>query len=423
MTRSVIERTLRAAAAGPALAAALMIAPAAAPAGADDAVRATRDWPQFRGAERSGRAAVDGLERAWPADGPRVAWRRPLGPGFSGISVADGAAYALFGEGDKEYAARLDAATGKEVWRAEIGPLFEEQFGNGPRSTPTVDAGRVFAFSSTGVLNALDAATGTKIWSIDAKELGARVPMRGFCPSPLVDGDLLVLEVGAGEGKGVLALDKATGELRWSARDTPGGYSSPIAVEIDGVRQLVFIHTGGREIVSLLPDGSVHWTHPWAPGAIAMPVFVPPNRILVSASADVGATLLEVGRGDDGKPTVTEVWHTRQLKNHFSSSVHVDGTIYGFDMGTLRAIDAATGESKWAQRGLGTGSLIAADGLLYVLSDRGRLVLVEATPEQYRELGSVQVFESRTWTAPALADGKLYLRDHAELVCVEVGRG
>ena len=132
-----------------------------------------------------------------------------------------------------------------------------------------------------------------------------------------------------------------------------------------------------EEIVSLLPDGSVHWTHPWQAGAIAMPVFVPPNRILVSASADVGATLLEVGKGGDGKPAVTEVWTTRQLKNHFSSSVHVDGTIYGFDMGTLRAIDAATGESKWAHRGLGTGSLIAAGGLLYVLSDRGRLVLVE----------------------------------------------
>jgi outer membrane protein assembly factor BamB len=232
-----------------------------------------------------------------------------------------------------------------------------------------------------------------------------------------------VLEVGAGQGKGVLALDKATGGLRWSARDTPGGYSSPIAVEIDGVHQLVFVHTSGREIVSLLPDGSVHWTHPWQAGAIAMPVFVAPNRILVSASADVGATLLEVGRGGDGKPAVTEVWTTRQLKNHFSSSVHVDGTIYGFDMGTLRAIDAATGESKWAHRGLGTGSLIAAEGLLYVLSDRGRLVLVEATPEQYRELGSAQVFETRSWTAPALADGRLYLRDHAELVCVEVGHG
>ena len=249
------------------------------------------------------------------------------------------------------------------------------------------------------------------------------MPMRGFCPSPMVEGDLVVLEVGAGPGKGVLALDQATGAVRWSARDTPGGYSSPIAVTIDGVHQLVFVHTAGREIVALLPDGTVHWTHPWEPGAIAMPVFVPPNRILVSASADVGALMLEVGRGEDGKPRVAEVWRSRLLKNHFSSSVHVDGYIYGFDMGTLRCLDAATGESKWAHRGLGVGSLIAADGLLFVLGDRGRLVLVEATPEQYRELGSLQVFDSRTWTAPSLADGRLYLRDHEELVCVEVGHG
>jgi outer membrane protein assembly factor BamB len=404
--------------AGLALAAAL---PGAALA--EDAAHAGRDWPQFRGAERSGRAAAGDLARSWPESGPRVAWRRPLGPGFSGVSVAAGGAYVLFGAGDKEFAARLDPATGAEVWRAEIGPLFEEQFGNGPRSTPAVAGGRVYAFSSTGFLHALDAATGGKLWSIDAKEHGARVPMRGFCPSPLVEGDLVVLEVGAGPGKGVLALDQATGAVRWSARDTPGGYSSPIAVTIDGVHQLVFVHTAGREIVSLLPDGAIHWTHPWEPGAIAMPVFVPPNRILVSASADVGALMLEVGRGDDGKPRVAEVWRSRLLKNHFSSSVHVDGYIYGFDMGTLRCLDAATGESKWAHRGLGVGSLIAADGLLFVLGDRGRLVLVEATPEQYRELGSLQVFESRTWTAPALADGRLYLRDHEELVCVEVGHG
>lgn len=400
------------------------LAVAGAPAAsADDAPHANRDWPQFRGAERSGRAGADGLARSWPADGPRVAWRKPLGPGFSAVSVAGGGAFVLFGAGDKEYAARLDPATGEEVWRTEIGPLFEEQFGNGPRSTPTVDGDRVYAFSSTGLLHALDAAGGAKLWTVDAQALGARVPMRGFCPSPLVEGDLVVLEVGAGEGKGVLALDEATGAVRWSARDTPGGYSSPIAATIDGVHQLVFVHTSGREIVSLLPDGTVHWTHPWSPGAIAMPVFVPPNRILVSASADVGAMMLEVGRGDGGKPQVTELWSSRLLKNHFSSSVHVDGYIYGFDMGTLRCLDAATGESKWAHRGLGVGSLIAAEGLLFVLGDRGQLVLVDATPEAYRELGSIQLFQRRTWTAPSLADGRLYLRDHEELVCVEVGHG
>lgn len=422
-TRRPRSRTFHPAAAlAPIVLLALAALPATAvPAGADDEPLAGRDWPQFRGAERSGRGAATGLARSWPENGPAVAWRRPLGPGFSGVSVAEGGVFVLFGEGDKEYAARLDPATGAEVWRTEIGPLFTEQFGNGPRSTPTVVGGRVYALSSSGVLSALDATDGGKVWSVDVKEQGAQVPIRGFAPSPLVEGELVIVEVGAGPGKAVLALDRADGSVRWSARDTPGGYSSPIAVTIDGVRQLVFVHTAGREIVSLLPDGSVYWTHPWSPGAIAMPLFVPPNRILVSAAADVGALMLEVGRGDDGQPVVTEAWSSRQLKNHFSSSLYLDGFVYGFDMGTLRCLDAASGEPRWAHRGLGRGSLIAADGLLFVLGDRGRLVLVEATPEEYRELGSAQLFQSRTWTAPALAGDRLYLRDQEELVCVEVG--
>lgn len=400
-------------AAGGALAAAL-------PAPGDD--DPGRDWPQFRGAERSGVSTATGLYRSWPEEGPKVLWRRPLGPGFSAVTVAAGRAYVSFGEGEVELAAALDPATGEELWRTEIGPLFEEQFGNGPRSSPTVAGDDLYVLSSTGVLSALTAATGERRWQVDVKELGARVPQRGFCPSPLVEGDLVIVEAGAGEGKGILAFDRAGGELRWSTRDTPGGYSSPIAVTIGGVRQIIFVHTAGREIVALAPDGSLLWTHPWSPGAIAMPVFVPPNRVLVSASADVGALLLEVDV-EDGKPVAREVWSNRLLKNHFSSSVFYDGNIYGFDNGTLKCLDAATGEQKWAHRGLGKGSLIVADGLLLVLSDRGELVLAEATPEAFRQTGGVQMFNSRTWTMPALAEGRLFLRDLEELVCVEVGRG
>jgi outer membrane protein assembly factor BamB len=217
-----------------------------------------------------------------------------------------------------------------------------------------------------------------------------------------------------------VAFDKATGKQRWAALDTPAGYSSPIVVTIAGVRQYVFVHTAGREVVSLLPDGTVHWRHPWTSGAIAMPVFVPPDGVLVSASADVGAMLLRV-KTVDGKPAVEEAWRNQLLKNHFSSSVVVGGHVYGFDNGTLKCLDAATGEQKWAARGFGKGSLIAADGLLVILSDRGLLALAEANPESYRELGRSQVFASKTWTAPTLAGGRLYLRDLAEIVCLEVG--
>ena len=378
------------------------------------------DWPQFRGPAREGASAATGLARSWPAAGPKVVWRRPLGEGFSGIAVAGGRLFTLVAGPEQEFAVCLDPATGAEVWRTPVGPRFDEALGNGPRSTPTVDSDRVFVLSSTGHLAALAAGDGHRLWEIDAQQaLGAPMPLRGFACSPLVDGDLLLVELGAGEGKALVALDKASGRVRWSARDTPNGYSSPIAVDIDGVRQYVFINTAGREVVALRTDGSVWWTHPWPPGSIAMPVFVPPNRILVSASADIGAALLEV-KTVDGKPQVEEAWRNRVLKNHFSSSVFRDGFIYGFDNGTLKCLDASTGEQRWATRGFGKGSLITADGLLLVLGDRGTLALAEATPEAYRELGRVQALGGKSWTAPTLAGGRLYLRDQREIVCYEV---
>lgn len=409
----------------------LVTAPAvlpAAPARADDsipsassasAVSAT-DWIQFRGPHRDGVSPETGLLHEWPEAGPGECWRRPLGEGFSAVTVADGGLYTLFADTEHELAVRLDPRTGEEVWRTPIGPRFDEPLGNGPRSTPTWDGERLYVLSSTGTFHALDPEDGSKIWSVDAqKELEARMPVRGFTSSPLIEGDLVIVELGGADGKGVVAFDRASGELRWGSRKTPAGHASPLAVTIDGVRQVIHLATAGRELASLLPDGSVYWTHPWPPGAIAMPVFIPPDRIFVSASADIGATVVKV-HTENGEPVVDEVWKDRVMKNHFSSSVLYEGTLYGFDNGTFKAIDPATGEQHWAKRGLGKGSLIAADGLLLVLSDRGKLVLVEATAEEYRELSSVQALTGKTWTLPTLAGGRVYLRDHDEIVCLEV---
>ncbi|MEM7052590.1 MAG: PQQ-binding-like beta-propeller repeat protein [Acidobacteriota bacterium] len=381
-------------------------------------------WSQFRGADRSGVSNEKGLLKAWPEDGPKVLWRKSIGDGFATVTTHDKAVYVLAGDAENEYALRLDPASGDEVWRTVIGPMFEEAFGNGPRSTPVVDGDRLFALSSTGKLSALAIADGTVKWQIDVTEtFGARVPQRGFCPSPIIEGDLLILEIGGSEQRAVVALEKTSGELRWANRESRGGgYSSPIAVTVDGVRQLIFVHSTAREISSISPEGEVLWTHEWPPGAIAMPVFVPPNRVMVSASADVGAVLLEIST-EEGQTSVQEVWRNRVMKNHFSSSVHHDGFIYGFDNGTLKCIDAATGEQKWARRGFGKGTLIAADGLLFILGDRGQLALAEATPESYSEAGRWQAFKSKTWSAPALADGRLYLRDQQEIVCLEVAGG
>ncbi|HEX5719625.1 MAG TPA: PQQ-binding-like beta-propeller repeat protein [Thermoanaerobaculia bacterium] len=388
-------------------------------AGADPSKGA--DWPQFRGPQQNGVSTEKGLLRSWPESGPKVLWKKPIGSGFSSLTAIGDALYTMAVEGESEMAYRLRESDGEVVWRVPIGPVFPEMFGNGPRSTPMVEGDVVYMLSATGRLHALKTKDGARLWELDlVKELGSTTPNRGFSQSPLVDGDLLVLEAGGKEGKAVVGLDKKTGKILWSALDGKPGYVTPLAVTIDGVRQYVFVRTIEGDIVSFLPDGKVYWKHPWKPGAIASPLFLAPNRIFTSASEDVGAVLLEIGKGEDGKATVREVWNNRLMKNHFSSSVLYEGHIYGFDNASLKCIVAETGEQKWVQRGYGKGSLILADGLLYILGDQGQLVLAEATPAGFQEKGKIKVMEGKTWTAPVLSYGRLYLRDEDEMIVLDV---
>ena len=378
------------------------------------------DWPQFRGSQQNGVSPEKGLLRSWPENGPAVVWKKPIGSGFSSMTAVGDAVYTMAAEGESEMAYRLRASDGEVVWRSPLGPLFPEVFGNGPRSTPLVEKDVVYLLSATGRLHALATKDGQRLWEMDlVKELGSEIPQRGFGSSPLIDGDLLLLQAGGTEGRAVVALDKTTGKVRWSALRGEPGYPTPLAVTIDGVRQYVFVRTAEGDIVSLLPDGKVHWQYAWKGGAIASPLFLPPNRIFASASDDIGAVLLEIGTAD-GKATVREVWTNRLMRNHFSSSVLYEGHIYGFDNATLKCLVAETGEQKWVRRGYGKGSLVAADGLLYILSDQGQLILAEATPAGFQEKGKVQALEGRTWTAPVLSHGRLYLRNDKEAIALDV---
>ena len=367
------------------------------------------DWPQYRGPQRDGVSPETGLLDQWPEAGPDLVWKVPIGNGFSAVSVAQGRVITMLADGGTEYTAAFDVETGRELWRAEMGPAFMGQFGNGPRSTPTVAGDRVFALGSAGLLAALAAEDGTVKWTVSlSRDLGAIRPQWGFSTSPLVDGDLVVTEAGSGAGKQVAAFDRQTGELRWTALDGNAGYSSPLALDVHGVHQLVFVTDD--QVAGLSPKGETLWTHEFQ-GGIPMPVFVAPDRVFVSRLGDAGSVMLRIK--PDG---AEEVWSSNRMRNHFNTSVAFGDHIYGFDNTTFKCISADTGEQTWAKRGFGKGSLIVADDHLFILTERGQLVLAEADPERYTETGSVQALDGTTWTSPVLAGGRVYLRGMDEML-------
>ena len=390
------------------LAACLAALPAAAEPG----------WPQYRGPARDGAAAAAERAPGWPEGGPRVVWREPLGSAFSQLVVASGGVYTGASDEASEYLVRLDAATGKETWRVRLGEVFVSEFGNGPRSTPTVDGDVVFQLGARGKLVAAAAADGKVLWSVDLTErFGSSVPRFGYSGSPLVTGELLVLEVGAADRGWLAALDRKTGATRWTSGSGAAGYSSPIVLDFEGRPQLVLVH--GKTVLGLDLEGRTLWTHELEEGALAMPLRVAPDRIFVSSSGDTGCALLRLARSADGAIAVERVWQNRNMRNHFNSSVLSGGHIYGFDNATLKCLSAETGELMWAKRGLGKGSLLVSGNQLLVVSDRGQVLLVEANPQEYRERGAIEALAGKSWTAPSFAGGRLYLRNLSEAACLD----
>lgn len=375
------------------------------------------DWPQFRGPNRDGISPEAAVLKSWPASGPKVLWKAPLGEGYSQVVSAKGRLYTLAQQGEEQVAIAFDGATGKRLWRTRIDGEYNDGQGDGPRSTPTVDGDMVYALSAHGKLAALRTANGQVAWQHDLRaEYGANPPQWGVSTSPLVEGKLLIVNVGGAGNKSIVAFDKTNGKVVWTSQGDGAGYSAPIAITVRGVRQVIVFTADA--ILSISPeDGRLFWRSGWKTDYdvnAATPIFLAPDKLFVSSGYGTGSALLQINRTN-----VAEVWRSRGMKNQFSSSVLHDGVLYGFDDATLKAIDAATGKERWKQRGFGHGSLILAGGHLIVLSDRGKLALVQATPEEYRELGNAQVIEGKCWTSPSLADGRLYVRNEEQLLAFD----
>ena len=371
------------------------------------------DWPGFRGHDRDGAVRGVRINTDWDASPPELLWRRPLGPGTSSFAVSNGLIYTQEQVGDDEAVTCYALDTGELVWmHRDKARFWDSHVGPGPRATPTLSEGRVYALGATGILNALDAADGTVLWSRNAAtDAGTTVPDWGFAGSPLAVGDLVVVAV-----SGTLAAyDRATGEPRWFGPAGSGGYSSPHPLTIDGEAQVLLLSSSG--LTSVAPrDGRVLWEHSWPGGdRIVQPAAVREGGLLVPDGNGFSLRHIAVARGG-GKWGVAERWESTRLKPYFNDFVVHERHAFGFDGSILACIDIKDGSRKWKGGRYGHGQLLllADQDLLLVLSERGELVTVAATPDRFEEVARHPGIEGKTWNHPALAGDILLARNSEE---------
>ncbi len=389
------------------------------------------DWPQWLGPQRDGLSQETGLLKLWPEGGPKRVWLfKDCGVGYGGPAVVGDCLYIMGSREGTSHLLCLSVATGDELWAKPLGPELDNGWGNGPRGTPTVDGDRVYALAGRGNLVCFDADTGSEKWRLNlADDLGGEVPVWGYSESPLVDGNQVVCTPGGGEGA-IAALDKMTGKVLWRTTDATDGahYSSIIKITHNGQPQYVQLlpnHVVGVEPAS----GQVLWQSDW-PGKVAV-IPTPLYRdgfVYVTSGYGVGCRLLKLA--DDGR-SVEEVYDNKVMKNHHGGVLLLGDGVYGHsDPSGWMCQDFMTGEEVWRERSkLGKGAIAYADERFYLQDEStGEIVLIEATPEEWRERGrftldpqtEIRKPKGRIWTHPVIANGRLYLRDQDLLFSFDI---
>ncbi len=375
------------------------------------------DWPQWRGPGRDG-VTSEQVSAQWSAEGPKVLWRASVGTGFSSISISEGRAYTLGNTNDQDTVWCFEADSGRTLWRhtyaAKLGPQWYE---GGPGSTPTVVAGRVFTISKWGDVFCLDAVKGDVIWQRDLRQADFKPNRWGFAGSPLVWGDKVILNAGTAG----IALDRDTGRVVWSNGTNVAGYASPTRFASGG-RECVLMFAA-KHLVALDPqNGRELWRQFWETDwdtNNADPL-VHGGRIFIS-SFSRGCGLLAVREG-----ATRFVYTNNAMHMHLSPGVVRGDYLYAFSGEAkrdtdLRCVHLPTGELKWASKDPTFGSLILAGDRLIVLSDKGELLMAEASPDDFKPLARAKVLSGLCWTPPTLANGRLYVRNaRGEVRCLEL---
>ena len=380
------------------------------------ATTAELDWPQYRGPHHTGISADAGLF-AKLKDGPAVAWKANVGTGFAAIAIAKGRAYTVGNTDDQDSVCCFDAATGKPAagWKNFTFPakLSANGYEGGPNATPTCSNGKVYGLSKDGAAYCLDATTGAVAWNVNlASSLGAEKPAWGFASSPLVLDGKVYLNV----GKVGVCLDAATGAVAWKSGPGKAGYATVVALGTPANRQ--FAVFSADKLFMLKSDGGILWDIPWKSkyDVNAADPLIRGTQICISTGYGIGSGMFDFASG-----TPKEIWKNQSLRTKMSPSVLIGDYIYGYDENMLRCVSWTDGTVKWEQKGIGQGTLVANENRLVILSEKGELVIANASPDAFKEVTRGQVLTGRCWTPPAIAGGRIFCRNaKGDVVAVEI---
>lgn len=382
------------------------------------------DWPQILGPSRNGKAENEPIADRWPNDGPRLAWQREVGSGYAGVAVVGGTLVLWHRVGDESLAEGLAVATGRPLWKVAFPTSYTSTIApdDGPRCVPLIDGDRVFVVGAQGDLHCLALKDGKKLWSRNTfEEFNAPEGYFGAGSTPIVAGDLLVMNVG-GPGAGIVAFSLKDGSTQWKVTDEAASYASPCSIMVDGKRQLIFATR--LTTVALDPaNGKVAWRYPFGmrgPTVNGATPLVIDGHLFLSASYGIGARWLKLS-----STGVDEVWDNGDLmSSQYTTCIEHEGVLYGIDgrqdqgIARLRAIDPLAQKILWTEEEFGTGNLILADGKLVILKTDGELILATPDRNRYVKLANAKVLETTAQALPALAEGRLFVRDTNTLKCL-----
>lgn len=388
-------------------------------------------WTQWGGPHRNFHADATGLKDTWPATGPRVVWKRPLGEGYSSTTVENGVLYTMYGKPGREVVIAADAETGRTLWEQSPTMAFRSdaaaEMGNGPYSTPLIVGDRLFTTGVDGRLQCLDKKTGKVLWTqqLVADLRGSRL-MYGYASSPIAFRDTVIVPVG-GPGKAVVAFQQADGKVAWSKNDFGNVYSSPVLIDVGGLEQLAVLLDGA--LIAVNPhNGDLQWQVPFKADysiAIATPVCGPDNLIFISSEYGGGAKVVELQR--NGQQTIAkELWSTPRLRLHHGNAIRVGDAIYFSSGGKgsqaiLSAVDVRSGKIHWQERSIEKATFVWADQKLIVLDQDGNLMIAHPSPQGFKISAKASLLSHLSWTPPALVGTRLYIRDRKDMMSVDLG--